>query len=188
MSKERFLILLISFLILGISVGVLQIKTQNTAILDKLSPYLQNISQTSELKNFLAIFWSEIKLILPLIIITFFCGFFAFGAPITVFVPFFYGIGYGASTAYGYLTYGASSICKSIITIAIPFAISGFFLILSCNESARMSSLLLRTVKGKISENDDFKSELKLFLFRQSFFLLFIIIVAIIKSAMILII
>lgn len=98
-----------------------------------------------------------------LVIISFTTGFSAIGQPLTVFIPFFRGLGLGFSMSHLYWTTGFKGLLICLVLILPGALISILAIIIGTRESLKLSNFFLRYALGN-SSNDDASGVIRLYL------------------------
>lgn len=89
-----------------------------------------------------------------LVVITFTTGFSAIGQPLTVFIPFFRGLGLGFSMTHLYWSTGLKGLLICLVLILPSALISTFAIVIAARESLKLSNFFLRYALGNSSDND----------------------------------
>ena len=183
--KENFILLfLITSLIAGVITGALFINAQHSAVSDKLTVKLQEYIASWNGAGFFESVISALKSTAPFYIISVLLSFTSISLPIELGLPFVYSLGYGTVIGYIYSTNHFSGIVYVLIMIALPFALSSLMLIFSMKESIRISTLQFKFLRNGWANSTfpDMNSEMKLAVFRQFFYFVFLVLSAFIKS------
>lgn len=142
-----FLLLIVMF-IFGMLYGVLLIGG-NKELYQTFSlftgEYAQQQQEQSVLQSFLLAFHSSILFI----VIPYLLGYSAIGHPVTLFVPFFKGLGLGAFMGNLYSSHGLQGIGYSVLII-VPYTLVALLAIMiACRESLRLSNLFFLSFASK---------------------------------------
>lgn len=193
-TKKRFFTLIRNFLhdpmptlltlslLAGMLSGAILVFSSNVS--NSFLSFLQNVLEYRAGVGFWKASLITIKGILPFYILSISLSFCSLGAVADVLVPFIFSSGYGAFFGYVYSVYHFNGVIYIILTCAFPFALTSVFLIFSLRESARISKLEFSFLRSTDDApcNVNMRDEMRLTLFRQFFFLVFLILSAFLQS------
>lgn len=156
-------------IILGIVAGVI-IQSFNTTLFRQNTEKFQEFLQVNAEKSFFELFIGDFSYNLIFIILPMFFGLCVAGFVFIYAVPFFKGLGIGATCALVYSSYALRGIGYCLIII-FPVALIQFIaIILSCSESYQMSTDLFSVIR-----KDNTAEEIKINLFFLRYLIIFFI-------------
>lgn len=176
-NKVKFNIYgLMAVLIIGVVVGTLLLKFTGENYRAILTRITDAFIESRKSRNFIKILSSSLFSTSIYLIITFFVGYFAFGKPIGVLVPFFKGLGLGITMADIFARYSVSGYKICLILILPSALIECLDIITAAKESARASTRIFSFVCGKAgNENADTDTEISFGTYIIKFAALFLI-------------
>lgn len=143
LAANRLLLVFSLIFMAGVLIGVMVFALSRTLLSGELSLILNiNPADGSFKGGISALFSSSFSTIL-LLALLFLFGLSACGAPFSVIVPFFFGMGLGLTEAYYYST-GLKGLAAVGLLVAPHYLLAAIALVLGSIESIRMSLLLSR--------------------------------------------
>ncbi len=155
MKKNKITVLVSVLFFAGMLYGALLIGFGEKGFLDSLGFMTKGYADGRTGQTVLTTFFNSFVSAGTFILLLFLLGFSAISAPLILFLPFFRGLGLGASIGYLYTAYGLKGVafCAAIILPAALF--STFAVILAGREALKLSFLFLSAfipkMKGEIS-------------------------------------
>lgn len=176
------LLLLIVSLLSGMLIGALYVNS--SLISDELTNLLDIYFLANQETGFTELFLIALCSVLPFYISAICLSFYSFGTVIQMFIPFIFSLGYGILFGYILDIYAFNGFLYVLIVLSIPFTLTAIFIIFSVKEASRISNLQFEFIKSKgISTFEiNMREEMKLNIFRQFFFLIFLTVSALLKS------
>ena len=163
--QNQRLLWLLSLFLGGVQIGCTVFRSAwkplGTALSGLLSPTLPSAGLAGAVQLLIASCAPTFLLLLLL----FFLGFSACGAPPALMVPVFFGAGLGLSEAY-YFALGARGVGYVVLLLLPPTLVSATALLMACAESMRLSSKLCRQLLPHPTIGGNLWPELKLYLAR----------------------
>lgn len=140
LDNRRLLIFLTLFLC-GTCSGVLLFVACKDTVSADLAVMLRVEAVEGGFMKGISMLFSSCFSTLLLLAVLFLCGLSACGAPVTIVLPFFFGLGLGMTEAY-YYGVGNMGILFTAIFIIPHYLVAAAALLMSCSESLRMTLLI----------------------------------------------
>lgn len=172
LKGKASLMLLMFLVLLGVLAGTLVFCNMSGSDISDLSFVTQGFIKERAEHTFIQTFLESFSSSSLLVLVCFLMGFWAIAQPFEILVPFFRGLGLGASMSYIYAMYGIKGFFIILIMILPHAVISSVAIIFSARESIRLSNLFAETVVN--GNNSNMTSCIKLYLLK--FLILFVII------------
>ena len=157
-QKNKLTAIMFALFFAGMAYGALVVGFGEEKMLDSLSfmtkGYMAGRAEQSIAVTFFHSFCSSGGFVLALFLL----GFSAVSMPLVVLLPFFKGLGLGASMGYLYLTYRWSGIAFSAVLILPTAVFSAFAVILASRESFKLSRLFCATFLPRMQGSVSFRS------------------------------
>lgn len=181
-SNNITLLLLLLSLLSGILIGALYVNSLN--ISDELKSLLDIYILSHKETSFTELFLRALCSVLPFYISAICLSFYSFGTVIQIFIPFIFSLGYGVLFGHILDIYAFNGLLYLLIVLSIPFTLTAIFIIFSVKEASRISNLQFEFIKsnGAGTFEINMREEMKLNIFRQFFFLIFLTASALLKS------
>lgn len=161
-ERSSFLIFLMGIMLLGVFVGSLAFCSMDKSTLSGLSFVTQGFIQTRKEQGMLEILLSSLLSSSGMLLIIFLLGFSAVSQPIELMIPFFRGLGLGASIAQIY-TVSSTRGFVIVFLLILPYAIiTSFAIIIAVREAIKLSNILISNVISSTS-NDNMKAIARLY-------------------------
>ncbi len=141
-------IILFSFFLCGIILGIFIIKNLNDDIRNALSTLLNNYISAKSECGFLSCFSGVAVYLVIFIVIAFLFGMCAVGTPFVWAVPVIFGIMCSCYVSLMLINYGLKGIFYCIIINLAPYAITTATLVRCCCESTKLSVNLFNCIVG----------------------------------------
>lgn len=177
-QNSRILILSILFSV-GIMLGAV-VLNKEADIAERITEYINSYITRKSGQGITDIFFNSIISNGLFFVLNFFLAFSLVGYPLIIWIPFLKGLAFGAVCGRLYLLYGLSGLGYSILTLFPGATVSTFSLIIACNISCEYSSNAYS--KAILGKGQFEKGETKYFIFKQTIFMLLIIISSLIDS------
>lgn len=146
LEKNSFFILLIGIMLGGVLIGSLAYCNMNESSIGRISFVAQGFIETRTKQSMLSIFMNSFLSSSAPVLIMFVLGFCAVTQPIELLIPFFRGLGLGASLSQIYEFSGVKGFLI-ILLLIIPYSIiNSFGLIIATREGIRYSNILAAKV------------------------------------------
>ncbi len=143
-EKNSFFILLIGIMLGGVLIGSLAYCGMSEAYVNKLTFSAQGFVEGRAEKTIFNIFFDSLLSSSLQLFITFILGFWSISQPFELAVPFFKGLGLGASLAQIYAIYGFKGVII-IVLLIIPYElVIVFALVIGVREAIKQSNILAR--------------------------------------------
>ena len=148
---------LMAVLIIGVVAGTLLLKFTGESYRTVLMRMTDAFIESRKSRSFIKTLSSSLFSTSIYLVIAFFVGYFAFGKPISIFVPFFKGLGLGISMADIFARYSTGGFKICLIIILPGVLIESLAIITASKESARASLRIFAFIcgKSKTGEEDD---------------------------------
>lgn len=143
-SENRRLLVFLVLFIGGAGVGIGVFLSNHALVFDELSLMFSVQNKITGFQQGISVLFSSCMEVLLLLLLLFLSGLCVYGAPLTVLVPVFYGLGFGLTEAYYYASSGGLGIALIALQILPHTLLAVAALIMACSESLRMSLLLSR--------------------------------------------
>lgn len=142
-KKNRVVVLTAALFFVGMVYGALLIGFGEEELLSSLGVITKEYLTERTKQPIFDTFFSSLFSSGIFVLLLFLLGFGAISAPVILFLPFFKGLGLGASMGYLYAAYGLKGVAFSA-AILLPAALfSSFAIILAAREAFRLSLLFL---------------------------------------------
>ena len=175
--------ILFNFFTFGFIFGVLLLFLNKQESLNQIGLLMQKFIKSRANQNILTIFFSSFFSFFISVLALFLAGFFPLGQPVGFFMPVFYGLGLGLSTAYLYSCNGLRGFFFSVLIIAPCELLYTFILLLGSKFSIRFSNSKFKRILGKRKKNrEEKKADLKTYVLRFLILFLFQILAALIDT------
>ncbi len=145
---SRLILLLFGLFAGGIAFGALMAGNGSAEAMGVLQSATSLFSAERASQPLFTTFVHSISASGSLLLLLFFCGFWAVGQPVELFIPLFKGLGLGMSMGYLYLYYHLKGVLFSLALILPQAFLSSLAIILAGKESIQMSSLLFKMLAG----------------------------------------
>lgn len=173
-GKNRFLLVLFLLFFFGVVYGALVISQGSRQLMDTLSFMTDNFLSLRSEQSLLQTFFRSFGMHLGMMAVLYVMGFSAISQPVSLFIPAFYGLGFGLSVGYLYSSMGAKAILVTAVIILPHAMISTVALILAVRESVRLSNLFLAGFVPKLTGSVSLKA-VKLYSVKYLILLLFML-------------
>ncbi len=164
LGRNKFLKAIFILFLLGMIYGAVMVSVSSQESLDKMSfitgQFIDKRAQQSIFLTFFNSLYSSGILLAALFVL----GFCAIGHPVSLFIPFFRGLGLGLSMGYLYQNDGLKGVVFCLLLIIPQAFFSTLSLILATRESVRFSNLFLSLLFPKKLEQSQAPHLLKLYL------------------------
>lgn len=128
--KENWRMLLMgTALLCGMAIGALLIRNRSVMNLTDIENTFHNFFTQRSTQNFFHTFLYSLWTSFPLLLVTYCCGFFALGAPFTVMLPLYKGLGLGVISGYLYAYHGLKGVAFSALLLLPGHFLSTLILI-----------------------------------------------------------
>ena len=168
-NNNKRLILYLTFLLVGTFFGIFIYISSKSYLQQELSKMVVIRALTGGLQEVLSTLLSSCLSVLVLLLILFMFGLSVYAAPVTFFVPVFFGLGLGMTEAF-YYAMGTHGILTTLVLVIPRNLIAATALIMACSESLRFSLLLSNQILPT-GERKELWNDFKLYCTR---FLLFL--------------
>lgn len=173
-QTKAFIILLMVLMLAGVFVGALSYRQLAGTELAGLHFAAQNFISARTEQGFFQICWDSLRSSGGLLLACFLFGFCAIAQPAELLVPFFRGLGLGASIACIYAEYSVKGFFIAFILIVPNAVISSFAIVIAARESVRLSNIFSSFA---FADRCDRKMPKGIQLYLLKFVVLFVIIV-----------
>ncbi len=163
--QNRRLLWLLALFLAGVQIGCAVFHTAWQPLGTALSPLLTPSPLGSGLAGVTAHLLSAAAPHVLLLLLLFFLGFSACGAPLSLLVPLFFGAGTGLSMAYHYAT-GVQGVAYTALLILPHTLLVAAALLIACAESVRFSARLAGQMLPHATLGGGLWQDLKLYLAR----------------------
>lgn len=143
-AANRLLLVFSLLFLAGVLIGVMVFALSRTLLAGELSVLLDIHSVSGDVQGGMSALFSSSFSTILLLALLFLFGLSACGAPFSVIVPFFFGMGLGLTEAYYYNAMGLKGIAAVGLLVAPHYLLGAVALVLGSIESIRMSLLLSR--------------------------------------------
>ncbi len=176
------LFLLLLSLLSGLLIGALYVNS--SLISDEATNLLDIYLLSNKEVGFTESFLRALCSVLPFYISAICLSFYSFGTVIEICIPFAFSLGYGVLFGHILDKYAFNGFLYLLIVFSIPFTLIALFIIFSLKEASRISNLQFQFIKssGAGTSETNMREEIKLNIFRQFFFLIFLTVSALLKS------
>lgn len=140
-EDNRRLLFFLLLLLIGVLGGVLVFTLSHSLLSEELTVMLQVQAIEGGIKGGISQLFSSSFSTVCMLGLLFLAGLSACGAPLTLLVPLFFGLGLGMTQAY-YYGVGGSGVAFTAILVIPHSLVAGAALLMGCAESMRMSFLL----------------------------------------------
>ncbi len=140
-EDNRRLLFFLVLLLMGVLGGVLVFTLSRSLLSEELAVMLQVQAVQGGIRGGISQFFSSCFSTVCMLGLLFLAGLSACGAPLTLVVPFFFGLGLGMTQAYYYGAGGSGVVFTAVLVIPHSL-VAGAALLMGCAESMRMSFLL----------------------------------------------
>nr|DAI53018.1 MAG TPA: Stage II sporulation protein M [Inoviridae sp.] len=140
-ASNRRLLAFLSLFLLGVFGGAMVFTVSHAGLTAELSLLLKVPAIEGGFQGGISVLFSSCFSTVVLLLLLFLAGLSTCGAPLTVLVPVFFGLGVGLTEAFYYGT-GRSGILFVAILVIPHSLLAATALIMGCSESLRMSLLL----------------------------------------------
>ena len=168
-KKNKLLILMTLFFLLGMILGTLTINASDSTIINRMSFLVSSYLDKRIKQPFFTTFCSSFFSVFIYMIITYFLGFCAISTPFIFFVLIFRGLGLGMSMGYLYAYYGIQGMLFCTVMILPTAVISTVILLFASRDAQRLSvafsSSFLPSVKTSVTPQYIKKYTVKYFAF-----------------------
>lgn len=127
------------FFLGGVFLGALVVSWLGSDAAESLTAIMGNFLQSRQQQDLTQTFLSAFSSSALLLLLLFFCGFCAIGAPLIFAVPLFKGLGFGLTAGTVFAAYGIDALWYVAILILPNLLISSIVLLLACRQAFRMS-------------------------------------------------
>ncbi len=139
-EENKLVIFLFTILLSGVLVGSITFRSFDINSLEDLSIFAQNFAQERLDSSFLDVLTSSFIGGTILMGVAFLCGFSSIAQPIEFLLPFFKGLGLGASIAQIYISNGGAGVIIALLLIVPNAAIACFAVLFAVKEAIRYSN------------------------------------------------
>jgi len=140
-EQNKLIILLLGVMLGGVLIGSLAFCSMNEASVGRISFIAQGFMSTRASQSIFEIFIGSFLSSTGIVLLIFILGFAAVTQPIELLIPFFRGLGLGASLAQIYAFSGVKGFLI-ILFLIIPYAIiNSFGIIIAVRESLKLSNI-----------------------------------------------
>ena len=140
-EQNRRLLIFLAVFLAGVLGGVLIFTVSHASMEHELSLMLDIPAIQGGFQGGMSVLFSSCFLTFVLLLALFLAGLSTYGAPVTVLVPIFFGLGVGLTEAY-YYGAGRPGILFVALLVVPRTLIAATALLMGCSESLRMSLLL----------------------------------------------
>ena len=140
-EDNRRLLFFLVLLLMGVLGGVLVFTLSRSLLSEELAVMLQVQAVQGGIRGGISQLFSSCFSTVCMLGLLFLAGLSACGAPLTLVVPFFFGLGLGMTQAYYYGAGGSGVVFTAVLVIPHSL-VAGAALLMGCAESMRMSFLL----------------------------------------------
>ena len=165
LSQNQRLLWLLGLFLSGAALGCLVFHAACQPLAEALAPLLTPTPPAPGLSGLLRGVSTACFSTMALLAVMFLSGLSVCGAPVTLAVPLFYGMGLGVSEAY-YFAQGAWGVGYVALLLLPPALPSAAALLMACAESVRLSFLLCRQVLPRQGSCGGLWSHFRLYLAR----------------------
>ena len=177
-------ILMTSLFLLGLLVGVLTVRTYSGEFPQYITGLFDNYFSARNNQPFFTTLLNSFSSNILLFLTAFVSGLCIIGAPVTLFIAAFRGLGLGLTMAYLFSSFGMKGIAYSILLIVPAGLMSCISLIMACTGAFGFSSRLFSLVgKGNL-RMFDFQNEFKLYCLRFGVFIVILLVSAIVDATL----
>ena len=182
--KQNWRVLLMGLaLVLGMCVGALLMRSNAFInVTDIKNMVNQFITQRSTQSFFVTLLYS-FSTSLPILLVAYCCGLFAFGAPVAVLLPFYKGLGLGVISGYLYAHFGMQGVAFSTLIVLPSGFFSSLIYLAACREAFLLSTKLFRVFRDG-SVHSSMQEEWRCYTKRFALFFILILICAVFDSVM----
>lgn len=141
---NRRLLIFMALLMVGVCAGIWVFAASYSQMAGELGVMLKLHPLSGGFAGGIAQLFSSCMSLLVMLAVLFLAGLSACGAPVSIVVPVFYGLGLGLTEAYYYASAGTAGIGLVALLVLPHSLLAATALMLGCSESLRMSLLLTR--------------------------------------------
>ena len=163
-SKPNVIFKIMLLMVAGVLVGALAFSFIKTSTLSDLNLIENDYLSMRQKGGYISILYSSLLNSSTLIVVLFLLGFCAIAQPVSILVPVYKGLGFGATIAQIYSENGINGFFTAFILILPCALVSSYALFIGVRESLRMSNRFFsQAFLNRRSESDSINDYVKLY-------------------------
>ncbi len=163
-SKSNVIFKIMLLMVAGVLVGALAFSFIKTSTLSDLNLIENDYLSMRQKGGYISILYSSLLNSSTLIVVLFLLGFCAIAQPVSILVPVYKGLGFGATIAQIYSENGINGFFTAFILILPCALVSSYALFIGVRESLRMSNRFFsQAFLNRRSESDSINDYVKLY-------------------------